>query len=244
MPPYNETGHAKNVAHFEELKIVVTSFGSGYNPTKPALKLIQLGETFTKAQTALTKVTNTNTIFNNSTNARMLAFDILKPLSTRIINALEVSDADAEKIKDARALVRKIHGKRALSSKVQPVDPDTPAPVSISASQQSYDQLIQHLTNLVEIIKTEPSYAPNETDLQITALDAVLTQFKTLNTDVLSTHTNVTNERIARNKVLYTNPDSVIKIAALVKKYVKAAYNAASPEFEQVNAIPFKSYKK
>ena len=42
MPAYYETGHAKNVANFQDLIAFVTGYGATYNPTKNALKLPQL----------------------------------------------------------------------------------------------------------------------------------------------------------------------------------------------------------
>jgi len=38
----NETGHAKNVANFEDMISFVTGYGATYNPSKNAIKLPQL----------------------------------------------------------------------------------------------------------------------------------------------------------------------------------------------------------
>ena len=42
MPTYYETGHAKNIANFQDLIAFCTGYGATYNPTKTALKLPQL----------------------------------------------------------------------------------------------------------------------------------------------------------------------------------------------------------
>ena len=39
MASTSETGHAKNVANFEDLISFVTGYGATYNPTKVPLKL-------------------------------------------------------------------------------------------------------------------------------------------------------------------------------------------------------------
>ena len=49
MPAYYETGHAKNVANFQDLIAFVTGYGATYNPTKNALKLSQLTTLHTTA---------------------------------------------------------------------------------------------------------------------------------------------------------------------------------------------------
>ena len=36
-------------------------------------------------------------------------------------------------------------------------DPNTPAPTTISTSQQSYDQQIQHLAGIISVLQSEPS---------------------------------------------------------------------------------------
>ena len=72
MASTSETGHAKNVANFQDLIEFVTGYGATYNPSKNSLKLPQL-------------------------------------------IALKASSAQT------------------------PTDPNTPAPTTISTSQQSYD---------------------------------------------------------------------------------------------------------
>jgi hypothetical protein len=42
MASTSETGHAKNVANFQDLISFVTSYGATYNPSKNGLKLPQL----------------------------------------------------------------------------------------------------------------------------------------------------------------------------------------------------------
>ena len=42
MASTSETGHAKNVANFQDLIEFVTGYGATYNPSKSSLKLAQL----------------------------------------------------------------------------------------------------------------------------------------------------------------------------------------------------------
>ena len=107
MASTSEIGHAKNVANFQALISFVTSYGATYNPTKNALKLPQLTALQTTSQTKLAEVVAKNTSFNNAVNDRMTAFDGLKALSTRLVNALESTDATTEKVKDAKVFNRK-----------------------------------------------------------------------------------------------------------------------------------------
>jgi hypothetical protein len=84
MPNYYETGHAKNVANFQDLIAFCTGYGATYNPTKNALKLPQLNTLYTTANYALADVIAKNRAYNDAVNARINAFNGLRPLCTRL----------------------------------------------------------------------------------------------------------------------------------------------------------------
>lgn len=242
MASTSEVGHAKNVANFQDLIEFISSYGATYNPTKEALKLPKLITLKDKADLTLLEVVTQNTNYNNKVNDRMIAFNDVRTLSTRLFNALQASDATAETIKDAKTFNRKMQGKRASTSQ-EPVDPDAPAPKTISTSQQSYDQLIQHLIGLKSVLETEPSYTPNEVDLQIANIDAKIADLTSKNTIVATAYAGVSNSRIARNKILYAENSGLVNIAFAVKKYVKSVFGASSPEYAQVSGLKFKIVK-
>jgi len=242
MPSTSETGHAKNIANFQDLIAFVTGYGATYNPSKNALKLPQLNALLTTSQTKLADVITKNTAYNNSVNDRMLAFDGLKALSTRLVNALETTDAPKEKVSDAKGFNRKLQGKRA-STPATPTDPNTPAPATISASQQSYDQQIQHFAGLISVLESETSYTPNETELQIATLTAKQADLVAKNNAVSIAYTGISNSRINRNKTLYDDTTGLVSVAIEVKKYIKSVFGASSPEFAQVKGIEFKKVR-
>jgi len=243
MSNYYETGHAKNVANFQDLIAFCTGYGATYNPTKNALKLPQLNTLFTSGQNALADVVTKNTAYNNAVNARIASFDGLRALSTRLINAFQTTDATTEKINDAKGFNRKIQGKRA--SKIDtPVDPNAPAQTTISSSHQSYDQLIQHFAGLISVLQSEPTYTPNENDLKIATLTAKQADMTAKNTALATAYTAVSNSRINRDKVLYKETIGLVPIATDVKKYIKAVFGASSAEYRQVKSIEFTKPRK
>ena len=243
MPAYYETGHAKNVANFQDLIAFCTGYGATYNPTKTALKLPQLTTLNTSANNALADVVTKNTAYNNSVNARIATFDGFRALCTRLVNSLQTTDATGEKIADAKGFNRKIQGQR--STKVATiVDPTTPAPTTISTSHQSYDQLIQHFAGLISVLQSEPTYAPNENDLKIATLTAKQADMTTKNTALATAYTAVSNSRIARDKILYKDITGLVPIATDVKKYIKAVFGASSAEYRQVKSIEFTKPRK
>ena len=238
MASTSEVGHAKNVANFQDLIEFVTGYGATYNPSKSSLKLAQLVALKATAEAKLTDVISKNTNYNNKVNERMVAFSNLKSLSTRLVNALQTTDATTQTINDAKTFNRKMQGKKASASQT-PTDPNAPAPTTISTSQQSYDQLIQHLTGLKSVLEEEPSYTPNETELQVATIDAKIADLTAKNTAVSTAYTNISNSRISRNETLYTSDNGIFETASEVKKYIKSVFGASSPQYNQVSGIKF-----
>src|SRR5690606_5273125 len=111
----SETGHAKNVANFEDLISFCTGYGTAYNPSKAAIQLPALNTLYSNAQNALAGLTSNKTVFDNTTNARQAAFEPLKKLTTRIVNALDATEATDALVKDAKTINGKIQGKRSHS---------------------------------------------------------------------------------------------------------------------------------
>ena len=244
MASTSETGHAKNVANFEDFISFVTAYGATYNPTKASIKLANLNAIFVQAKSDINNVMNKSVAYNNTSNIRATLFEPLQRLSTRLVQALSSTDATKELIKDAKTVNRKLQGKRVKWVET-PTDPNAPVPTTISASQQSYDQQIEHFGKLIEILKTpEANYAPNELDLKIVTLNTQLTAFKTANTNVTNAYTAVSNTRIARDKTLYKEKTGMYDVITDVKNYVKSLYGISSPEFKQLSKIKFSKPKK
>ena len=76
MASTSETGHAKNAANFEDLISFCTGYGVTYNPSKVAIKLPGLTTLSTNANAALQAVKVAKTAYDNTTNAREVAFKV------------------------------------------------------------------------------------------------------------------------------------------------------------------------
>ena len=252
MKNNSETGHAKNVANFEDLISFCIGYGATYNPVNTNIKIPALQAKQTAALAAIQTVKSTKTAFDNSTNAREIVFASLKKLSTRIVNALEATTATTQTIDDAKTVNRKMQGKRAGSSAkltkapaTGTPDPNVPVtPTTISVSQQSFDSLIDNFTKLIQVVSSEPAYAPNETELKVVTLNTLLTNLKAANTSVINTTTTYSNGRISRDTILYAADTGLVDLALEVKKYVKSLYGATSPQYHQVSGLQFKKTKK
>ena len=238
----SETGHAKNCANFQDLIEFVSAYGATYNPSKNSLKLPQLIALKASADTSLADVITKNTNYNNKINERAIVFKGLKPLATRLINALQTTDASSEKVANAKTFNKKMQGIRAKTIATT-TDQNAPIPTTISTAQLSYDQQIQHFAGIISVLQTEPSYAPNETVLKIASLTAQQADLTAKNNAVAAAFAAISNSRITRNSTLYDQNTGLVDIALDVKKYVKSLFGATSPQYAQIKGIVFTKKK-
>ena len=244
MTSISETGHAKNVANFEDLISFCQGYGATYNPVRDNLKIAQLQTMLTSAEAILSTVRTSKTAYDIATNNRRLAFEDLKPFVTKVFNAFVVSGADKLAIDDLKGINKKIQGP-GKKKKTTPTTPttDEPTPKSISTSQQSYDRQIDHLANLIQVLEQNTMYNPNENELKLEAIKDKLSEFKTKNTSHINAYTQYNNAITERNKILYDPITGMLQTVKEVKFYVKSLFGANSTQYRQVTGIKFKLVK-
>jgi len=115
---------------------------------------------------------------------------------------------------------------------------------SISVSQMSFDNRVNNFEKLIETLKSEPKYTPNETDLQISTLETLFADLGTKNTAVKDSFEPLDNARIARNEILYNEETGLVQTAKDVKSYVKSAFGVSSPRYKQISNIRFTVIQK
>lgn len=237
----SEESHAVNIANFELIIALCVGLGSVYSPSKNALKIPQLKELLANANSMMQLVKIAKTKQENARNARELAMSspVLRKLSTRIINALEATDASKLTVENAKSINRKIQGKRAAASKN-----NTSEQNNISVSQQSYDGLLDNFILLVECISTEPLYTPNEADLKVSNLKATISNFNLLNTNFIASLAPYKKTLIDRDALFYNETTGLVAIAQEIKKYIKSIYGPSSPQYKEFSALKFKMFRR
>jgi hypothetical protein len=237
MASTSETGHAKNIANFNLLSQYCLGYGTRYNPSNPAITTTALDAAYNNAFNLNANLTTLAQPFIRAVNTRQEVFTPVNRLATRIVSAFSVTQGVSPKlVEDANTILRKLRGTRAKK-----VNPDSEK--SISVSQLSFDMRFEHFSELVTMVTSVPTYAPNETDLTPAALNTLRNDLKNTNLRVAQALVALNNARIARNNSLYVGDGSIIALAALTKAYVRSVFGYASPEFKQVNAIRFRLVK-
>jgi hypothetical protein len=240
MASVSEVGHAKNSANLQDLISFCQGYGAVYNPTKSSLTIASLQTLYQTSLTGLNTTKTQKTSFDNATNERKNAFAPLKPLATKIVNAFAVSGVDTLAVANAKTVNKKLQGSR---KKPATATTETPTTTGISTSQQSYDRLIDHFANLIEVLQQNTLYNPNESDLKVAALQAKLEELQTKNSNLINAYTQYSNAMIQRNQILYNPLAGLVQTTKEVKQYVKSIFGANSPQYKQVSGLEFKVIK-
>ena len=245
MATFIETGHAKNVANFEQLTSFIVGWGTTYNPSKATLKIAAMQALLTNAKNVVSVVNSSLPPNKNAVTARETAFKPLSKLATRIMNAVIATDTTPEVDENVKTLIRKIQGKRAEAKKTEEelktLAEEGKETKNVSSSQMSYDSRLDSFDKLIKLLTSIPLYAPNEAELKVTALTTLYNDLRTKNTAVVTTLVPLSNARITRNDLMYKENIGLVDIALDSKSYIKSAFGGTSPQYKQVSKLKFTS---
>jgi hypothetical protein len=247
MATAHETGHAKNVALFELFIAACASYGNAYNPSRPDLKLSALKALLANAKAASKEMKQAERAYGIATNNRELAFKPLVSLAACVMGALESSGANALTIEDARAILKKLQGKRATP--MPTADPKEmiegeSEPNTRSTSQRSYDRQVDHLEKLITAVVAETKYNPNEEELQVASLNTVLAELQLKNKLAEQAADALSNTRTRRDEFLYAPDTGICDIVNAVKSYAVSAYKPTSQRYKKLTKFQFTRKRK
>lgn len=234
-----EAGDMKLLGNFRKL-IEFVSADPNYNPSNAAIKKAALEALDSNATQVAEDVLNKQASYKTAVRERSDAFEPLPSRGRQVRNVAKASGASEAALANLETPLRKLSGERA-SPKIKD-DPNTPEAESggpRSVSQLSYDNLVGHFRAFVAVVKELTTYQPNEDELRVTALETYANELDAKNTAVIAASVPLSQSRALRDQVLYTNPDSVVNIAALVKAYVKGALGTSSPLYKDIKGLVF-----
>jgi hypothetical protein len=240
-----ESGHAINVSNLGKARDWAQSWPT-YKPSNPVLDIGAMTTLFGAAGGRLDDVQNSRTAYRNATAACDDLFDGMGPLVTRVMRMLRASGVVASVIEDAETYSRKIKGERATPAKKD--DPATPdideSKQSHSASQMSRTQRLENFDSLLALLKSQPLYNPNESDLRISALTTYSDDLHAALQLVETTFVVFSNAMAARDDSLYLDTVNVVETGRLFKTYVQAGFGRNSTEWQQVRSLQFKDMRR
>jgi hypothetical protein len=243
MATISETGHKINVANLETLISVCTGYGAKYNPVKKILQLPDLNTMLSNAQKELANVNQFISLRDKAITARHYAFEPLSGIVSKVVYAVKASDVPKMAIGEIEAMARKLKGTRKTAKVAgtpeKPLTPEEEARKYISVSQLRFDSRIENLDKLIQLLKAQPSYTPNESELSVGGLTALLDKMKSTNTEAINAATALSNARIQRNKVLYDDTTGLVSVCNSSKTYIKSVFGTSSPEYALVRKLKF-----
>ena len=247
MASTSETGHAKNVSNLDSLITSIIALGTTYNPSRDSIKLTALQTLLNESKESLNAVNIAQAAYSNAVTARKVAFKPFSQLITRVNNSLKATDTTIQVDQNARTIVRKLQGRRASAKITEEekkiLEADGKEANQISASQMSFDNRTENFNKLIMLLSSVPFYNPNEDELKIETLKALYNQLKQKNTDLIIASVQLSNSRIARNKILYNENTGLVDITFDSKTYIKSVFGATSPQYKQVSRLYFKNRK-
>jgi hypothetical protein len=240
----SETGHEKNVANFDVFISSVLSMGEAYKPAKSSLSIESLQSVCAGCKGAMTGVRAADAAYRNAVDAREAIFLRLDKVVTRIINTLSSSDVSSETVTSAKSIVKKLRGSKNNSKKTAAEkasdDGKENAPREISVSQLSYDNKIGNFSMLLELLKSNPAYNPNEKDLTIDAIKSFSNELRNKNAAVVSAKTAFYNARALRDEIMYKEGSGLMEIASDAKNYIKGAFGSTSSQYKMISGLKFR----
>lgn len=237
----SETGHAKNLANFNELITLVKSFEEQYNPIADNLKIAALEAQAKKAEEVLSKLKEAETVSKQATATLQSEFKTLNTFTSRIMGLLISSGAKSSSIDEARSIQKKIVGNNTKKKKTdtQEASP-TETKETRSTSRQSYDSRLDSFEKLVTVLQNIPEYTPFEDEFKIKALQFKIKAMK----EAIQTNDNKEALRsqmmTERNNLLYTDDIGLVSVANKIKAYIKAIFGGVkSTQYKTASKIRF-----
>ncbi|MGI8787487.1 MAG: hypothetical protein ACR2HG_06990 [Pyrinomonadaceae bacterium] len=216
------TGHAKNVANFETVNIILTNLGAEYNPSQPLILPPALQTKLTAAKAALAAVDGAEAAKKIAVNERAAEFDALQKLAVNVKRTAEVEVNDDAFTENLAAVIHKLRGTRAGDAPV-----DDPATLDIdeskntrSVSARGYDNQVAYFADLIALLKTQSTYNPNEAEMKIPALETKLDTLETKNNAAKTAAAALGSAMDTRDEVLYDDHTGVIKLVKLIKAQI------------------------
>lgn len=226
--------HTKNVAALDQILGYCTGYGGRYNPVHPKLHISTMDALLANAKNALREEKVARNTYNNVTNTREITFKTLPKLASSIVHFLAASGASEQTLSDARLFFRKTQGR--IKDR-EPVPSEKTEAIKRRSGMLNYASIADNFERLVTTVSTDPTYQPNETELQVAKLTNLIALLKQLNKDVLDARVGWSNQIISRNQLLYTNDTAIHATVSAVKKYVRAVFGLKSVEYAQVKKI-------
>ncbi len=240
-----ETGHAKNVANFETIIIILVGLGTVYNPSQALILLAALQTKLTEAKNVLDAVDAAEadkTVKVDEFEAEIAGLD---RYVVNIKRTAEVEVNDPAFTADLQSIINRMRP-QSRSTGV-PDDPSTPdvdeSRSPVSTSQRSYDKQISFLADIAALIAAKgAAYTTTDEEYKLDAIQAKVAALTAKSNAVKTATAALGNAQDARDAILYHPDTGVLKLVKLIKAQLARKPGRNSAAYQQVAALEFKKY--
>lgn len=237
MPATTERSIAQHINNFKIVIDNCSMFGAQYNPSNPLLTIPSMNSSWSNTITLHETYTGLLMASKHHVNARQALFRSAILIVTRSYNYyLSTTASDAAK-RDAKSIADRLRGHGV---KIPKLPDGTKDPNHISNSHQGFSSRTEAMRELAAFYAADPNYAPNEPQLQASALLALADQMQATNNQLSQVIAPVTAARIDRDHALNHKNTGLYTLVKAVKKYVKAVFGPSSPEYRSISGIDFR----
>ena len=241
MASQKETGHAINIAHFQDLISSISGFSSVYSPSNILIVLTNMQNQYTTVDSQEKALNTAIETAEGPVHSRQDKFAALNKTVSKVNNSYGSTNASKRDKSRVQKLTANIRGDNAKRIRLSNGKLD---PKFISRSHLSFVNKLNNLDLLINFLELDPLYSPNESGMKIATLKALKTELTALNKNVSLLANDVVTKRIARNFGLYLLGTGLIDVALLSKKYIRSVFGSRSPEAKEVGRIAFRRLMK
>ena len=254
MGTASNTGHANNLASLKKIVSITGELGVKYNPAQEMLKSLNLAKHVTLGQKTLDDQQAAEVACSDAINVRFALFNDLDVYVPRVVSIYSISGVDAKSLESIKAIARKMRPKPtskkedknlAATTTLTTADAASAAtpevkPKARTASQLGYEDKTSNFAQIASFVEANPKYAANEPELTKEGVRKYSDSLIAANDRCAAAEGALESARIERDRVFYTNPDSLYNVFHGIKLYVKGVYGNSSVEYKRISGIEFK----
>jgi len=219
-----ENDHVRNLANFDALIAKIAGYGKDYKPTNAGIQLEALAIVSQNAKAAIANVEVLTSQYIHSVNLREVVFESLKIVSENIAKVLQLTTSISE-----TEMYMLVGASKMVCNQFM--------------SQQRYDFLLENFCKMIKLLKANPLYLPQQSDLQLPKLEDFYATLYFKNNEVKHNHALLSNACLIRSEVMYRAHNGLVALATLVKVYIKYHYGWDSMQFKQISDLTIKKAK-
>jgi hypothetical protein len=238
-----ESGHAKNVANFEQVIIILTALGMVYNPGQALILLAALQTKLIEAKAVLAAVDTAEAEKRLRVNDIQAEEAELGKFMVNIKRTVEVELNDPAFTAEIQSIINRSRPKSRDTGLIDdPLTPEDESRTAHSMSQSSRDNQIAGLADIIALLRLRIDFKTNDAEYTLAAIEARFDALTAKNNAAKASNANLGNALDARDAVLYDEETGIIKLVKLIKNQLAVKPGRESTAYQQINALEFRKY--